>query len=68
MLELIARVKANLRKSGSRKNEEDLIECGSVRINNAEHVVYVNGQVVNLTLKEYNFACIAHKECRLRGD
>jgi len=58
MLELIARVKANLRKSGSRKNEEDLIECGSVRINNAEHVVYVNGQ----------FACIAHKECRLRGD
>lgn len=53
MLELIARVKANLRKVGSRKND-DIIECGQITINNSEHVVYVNEQVVNLTLKEYN--------------
>ena len=61
MLELIARVKANLRKSGSRKSEEDLIECGPVKINNAEHVVYVNGNVVNLTLKEYNLLALLVK-------
>ena len=61
MLELIARVKANLRKSGSRKNAHDMIECGPVRINNAEHVVYVNDQVVNLTLKEYNLLALLIK-------
>ena len=61
MLELIARVKANLRKSGNRKSEEDIIECGPVKINNAEHVVYVNGNVVNLTLKEYNLLALLIK-------
>lgn len=61
MLELIARVKANLRKSGNRKSEEDIIECGCVKINNAEHVVYVNGNVVNLTLKEYNLLALLIK-------
>ena len=61
MLELIARVKANLRKSGSRKSDEDLIECGLVKINNAEHVVYIDNKVVNLTLKEYNLLALLVK-------
>ena len=61
MLELIARVKANLRKSGVRKSDEDLIECGSVKINNAEHVVYIDNQAVNLTLKEYNLLALLVK-------
>lgn len=61
MLELIARVKANLRKSVGRKTDEDLIECGSIKINNAEHAVYVDSQLVNLTLKEYNLLSLLVK-------
>lgn len=61
MLELIARVKANLRKFGSKKGEDEVIECGPVKINNAEHVVYVNSNVVNLTLKEYNLLLLLIK-------
>lgn len=54
MLELIARVKANLRKNNTKKLDEGIVECGEIRINNAEHAVYVNEHVINLTLKEYN--------------
>lgn len=61
MLELIARVKANLRKTGNKKNDEDIFECGEVRINNSEHVVYVNGNAVPLTLKEYNLLLLLMK-------
>ena len=61
MLELIARVKANLRKSVNRKADEDVIECGSIKINNAEHVVYIDSQPVNLTLKEYNLLSLLVK-------
>ncbi len=61
MLELIARVKANLRKAGLKKTEEELIECGEVKINNAEHVVYVNNNAVSLTLKEYNLLSLLVK-------
>lgn len=61
MLELIARVKANLRKAGLKRTEEELIECGEVKINNAEHVVYVNNNAVSLTLKEYNLLSLLVK-------
>lgn len=61
MLELIARVKANLRKKNGNKADEDIIECGDVRINNAEHVVYVKGEPVALTLKEYNLLLLLIK-------
>ncbi|MDE7078832.1 MAG: response regulator transcription factor [Clostridia bacterium] len=61
MLELIARVKANLRKTGAKKTEEEVLECSDVRINNSEHAVYVNGQSVALTLKEYNLLALLVK-------
>ncbi|MDE6188919.1 MAG: response regulator transcription factor [Clostridia bacterium] len=61
MLELIARVKANLRKK-SNKSTDDVIECGDVRINNAEHTVYVKGEPVTLTLKEYNLLLLLVKK------
>jgi len=54
MLELIARVKANLRKVSYRKNETALIHAGEITINDAEHLVTVNDQPVVITLKEYN--------------
>ncbi|MCI7402452.1 MAG: response regulator transcription factor [Christensenella sp.] len=54
MLELIARVKANLRKSSFGKEEDKIISAGEISINDAEHVVYVNEKPVVITLKEYN--------------
>ncbi len=65
MLELIARVKANLRKTVVKKLDEGVIECGEIRINNAEHAVYVNENVINLTLKEYNLLqlLISNADC-----
>lgn len=54
MNELVARVKANLRKIGSKKMEDKIIKCGDVFINDAEHIVMIDNNPVMLTLKEYN--------------
>ena len=54
MLELIARVKANLRKVSYRKSEQLQLRAGEITINDAEHIVLVNDQPVVITLKEYN--------------
>ena len=54
MLELIARVKANLRKVSYRKADSSILKAGEIVINDAEHIVTVNGQHVVITLKEYN--------------
>lgn len=52
MFELVARVKANLRKAAP-KEEERILTYNDITINDDEHIVTVNGNVVNLTLKEY---------------
>ena len=54
MLELIARVKANLRKVAYRKNNSSIIRAGEICVNDAEHIVTVNNMPVVITLKEYN--------------
>lgn len=54
MNELIARVKANLRKVGNKKMEEKIYKYGDICVNDAEHIVLVNKNMVTLTLKEYN--------------
>ncbi len=70
MLEVIARVKANLRKSGAKKSDEDVICCGDIKINNAEHTVYVGENQIFLTLKEYNLLALLMKnaECVVNRD
>lgn len=54
MNELIARVKANLRKIGNKKLDVKIYKSGEICINDAEHIVLVNNNIVALTLKEYN--------------
>lgn len=54
MMELIARVKANLRKAASAKNTDHIVAYKEISINDDEHIVSVNGKSVALTLKEYN--------------
>ena len=53
MKELIARVNANLRKH-SGNVLPTVITVADVTINDKEHEVYVGGEPVQLTLKEYN--------------
>ena len=55
--ELIARVKSQLRRyqsfGGVEVSSEDTFEIGEIRLDPKKHEVTVHGEVVNLTLKEY---------------
>ena len=54
MMELISRIKAVLRRSANGSiSSEDTFEIGEIRLNPKKHEVTVHGEVVNLTLKEY---------------
>lgn len=51
VMELISRVKALLRRSGSNENKELVLD--ELRIDHERHVVYVGENMVELTFKEY---------------
>lgn len=54
MMELISRIKAVLRRSANGSiSSADTFEIGEIRLNPKKHEVTVHGEVVNLTLKEY---------------
>ena len=54
MMELISRIKAVLRRSANGSiSGEDAFEIGAIRLDPKKHEVTVHGEVVNLTLKEY---------------
>ena len=54
MMELISRIKAVLRRSANGSiSGEDAFEIGEIRLDPKKHEVTVHGEVVNLTLKEY---------------
>ncbi len=54
MMELVSRIKAVLRRSGAaKKKAEDIIVSGNLEINTKKHEVKADGEVVGLTLKEY---------------
>ena len=52
MMEMIARVKAVLRRSG-KDDRTEVIRTGEIEMNQKEHAVRVSGRIINLTLKEY---------------
>ena len=53
VMELLSRVRAVLRRSAP-KTDEDVIVCGNVSVAPSRHRVTVDGNPVELTLKEYN--------------
>ncbi len=53
VMELISRVRAVLRRTSPKPQEENMI-CGPVVVYPAQHRVEVSGKAVELTLKEYN--------------
>jgi len=56
ILELIARIKANLRKSGRTTGENTVYR--DIIIDSYKHCITVNGKQIQTTLKEYNLLCL----------
>ena len=56
VLELIARIKANLRKSGN--ETAGSLSYKDIVIDNVKHSITVNGTSIQTTLKEYNLLCL----------
>jgi two-component system alkaline phosphatase synthesis response regulator PhoP len=54
VLELIARIKANLRKNKTTKNDIAPVIYKDIVIDRAKHRITVNSNIVQMTLKEYN--------------
>ncbi len=52
MMEMVSRVRAVLRRT-ERKASAKLLQVGSLTVNTGEHTVFVSGERVQLTLKEY---------------
>ena len=53
VMELISRVKALLRRTRNDKKEDKIFTLGSVTLNKDKHSVYVSGNPVELTYKEF---------------
>ena len=56
MMELVSRVRALLRRTEPEKRV-DSCEAGAIRVDLNRHVVMVDGQIVNLTFKEFELLC-----------
>jgi len=55
VLELVARIKANLRKN---TKPTDHITFGDITIDLPKHQIYANGRQIKTTLKEYTLLCL----------
>ena len=53
VLELLSRIKAVLRRANLAPAVADVLEHGTIRLDNKKHIVYVDGAEVALTYKEY---------------
>jgi len=56
-IELVARIKACLRRSMIQVNEPEAAVIGNIRIDYKKHIVTVAGKQIELTPKEYNLLC-----------
>lgn len=61
VMEMIARVKALLRRSSS--DAEEVLSCGSVRLDSVKRLVTANGEPVELTYKEFELLRLLMKNC-----
>ena len=49
---LVARVEAILRRTSEPAGEE-MVECGAIRVDQTAHIVYVDGEPIELSVKEF---------------
>lgn len=54
MLEMVSRVKAVLRRMEPKTPHSEVVQAGTVELNEAAHTVTQNGRLLDLTLKEYS--------------
>ena len=54
MNELLARVRASLRRGPAEPEHQDVVEVGDFRLDNTKRIVAVNGREVHLTPKEFD--------------
>jgi len=67
VMELIARIKANLRKSGKETVQNNTYK--DIFIDNTKHQITINGLQIQTTLKEYtllSFLCENHQKAQIR--
>lgn len=57
VMELVARVKAVMRRSGGQNQEEAVYTCGNLTVSVARHTVLADGVEVTLTHKEFDLLC-----------
>ena len=57
MSELIARVRARLRRIAPKANE-DILTIGAITLDKRGHTVRINGESISLTIKEYDLLCL----------
>lgn len=60
MMELVSRIKAVLRRS-SPKYKDTVLSAGNITMIDSEHKVYVDGEQISLTLKEYELLRVLMK-------
>lgn len=53
MMEMVSRVKAVLRRAASQNRPKSSLKVGNLEMNKSQHTVYVRGERLSLTLKEY---------------
>lgn len=59
IMELVARIKAVLRRYEAASTEKDsLLECGTIRLSKAKHQVFCGENEIFLTVKEFDLLCI----------
>lgn len=57
MAELIARVRARLRRSAP-KTDRDVLTAGALTLDKRAHCVRLDGEMLTLTMKEYDLLCL----------
>jgi len=57
MAELIARVRARLRRIDPKGND-DTLTIGAITLDKRGHTVRINGESIGLTIKEYDLLCL----------
>jgi len=58
MMEFMARVKALLRRTESKTSKDEDVVIGNLIISNTKHLVIVDDEEINLTLKEFELLCL----------
>jgi two-component system alkaline phosphatase synthesis response regulator PhoP len=58
VMELMARIRALMRRSGEKQEKEEILQTDRLLIDTAAHIVKADGAEVALTMKEFDLLCL----------